>query len=110
MSVPPGDSAAGPRDAARLIADADLANARIAIAGVAGRTPTLASEELSAIAATPVALKAECLQVTGSFKLRGVLAKIAALGDRGAAGLVTASAGNHARAVAHAARIRGLRC
>ncbi len=110
MSVPPGDPPAGPHDAARLIADADLANARTAIAGVVRRTPTLASEELGVRAATPVALKAECLQVTGSFKLRGVLAKVAALGDRAAAGLVTASAGNHARAVAHAARLRGLRC
>ena len=81
MSVPPGDPAAGPREAARLIADADLVGARAAIAGVVRRTPALASEELSAIAATPVALKAECLQVTGSFKLRGVLAKVAALGD-----------------------------
>ena len=58
----------------------------------------------TALAGTSVALKAECLQVTGSFKLRGALSKVAALGDRAAAGLLTASAGNHARAVAHAAR------
>ena len=53
-----------------------------------------------------MALKAECLQGTGSFKLRGALSKVAALGERASAGLVTASAGNHARAVAQAARLR----
>jgi threonine dehydratase len=57
-----------------------------------------------------VALKAECLQRGGSFKLRGALAKVAALGARAGAGLVTASAGNHARAVALAARIQGIGC
>jgi threonine dehydratase len=55
-------------------------------------------------------LKAENLQRTGSFKLRGALAKIAALGDACAAGVVTASAGNHGQAVAYAARTRGVRC
>ena len=55
-------------------------------------------------------LKAECLQATGSFKLRGALSKVAALGAARAAGLSTASAGNHARAVAQAARVRGVGC
>jgi threonine dehydratase len=55
-------------------------------------------------------LKAECLQVTGSFKLRGALSKVAALGQRVGPGLVTASAGNHARAVAQAARVTGVSC
>jgi threonine dehydratase len=57
-----------------------------------------------------VALKAENLQRTGSFKLRGALAKIAALGEQCAAGVVTASAGNHGQALAYAARARGVRC
>ncbi len=57
-----------------------------------------------------MALKAECLQGTGSFKLRGALNKVAALGERASSGLVTASAGNHARAVAQAARLRGVGC
>ena len=57
-----------------------------------------------------MALKAENLQRTGSFKLRGALAKIAALGESCSAGVVTGSAGNHAQAVAYAARARGLRC
>ena len=55
-------------------------------------------------------LKAESLQVSGSFKLRGALAKLAALGARANGGLIAASAGNHARAVAQAARLAGVGC
>jgi threonine dehydratase len=96
--------------AQELIERADLEAARRAVQGVAVRTPTLACEELASAAGTAVALKAECLQGTGSFKLRGALSKVAALGDRAQAGLLTASAGNHARAVAEAARLRGVGC
>lgn len=102
--------AATQRAPAELLAAIDPANARAALAGVTVHTPTLLSAELSEIAGSTVALKAECLQATGSFKLRGALRKVAALGERAAAGLVTASAGNHARAVAEAARIRGVSC
>lgn len=70
----------------------------------------LSSGALSERAGAPVALKAENLQRTGSFKLRGALAKIAALGEECAAGVVTASAGNHGQALAYAARARGIRC
>jgi threonine dehydratase len=73
-------------------------------------TPVLSSRTLSERAGATVALKAENLQRTGSFKLRGALAKIAALGDDCAAGVVTASAGNHGQAVAYAAQARGVRC
>ncbi len=97
-------------DAAQLIARADLDGARAAIAGVAVATPTIVCAELAEAAQMPVALKAECLQLTGSFKLRGALHKVSALGERAAAGLITASAGNHARAVAQAARVRGIAC
>jgi threonine dehydratase len=93
-----------------LIARVDLQAARRSIAGVAVRTPTIANEDLAELAGTPVALKAECLQGTGSFKLRGALAKTAALGERATPGLVTASAGNHGRAVAQAARVAGVGC
>jgi threonine dehydratase len=65
---------------------------------------------LSERAGVTIALKAENLQRTGSFKLRGALAKLAALGDRCAAGVITASAGNHGQALAYAARARGVRC
>jgi threonine dehydratase len=92
------------------MAAVDLAAARRAVAASAVRTPTIGCEDLRELAGTPTALKAECLQVTGSFKLRGALSKLAALADRAAAGVVTASAGNHARALAQAARLRGVAC
>ena len=55
-------------------------------------------------------LKAENLQGTGSFKLRGAMSKITALGEETARGVVCGSAGNHAQAVAYAARSRGVPC
>jgi threonine dehydratase len=68
------------------------------------RTPVFASPALSELAGVPVALKAENLQRTGSFKLRGAANAIAKLPqERLACGIVAASAGNHAQAVAHAA-------
>jgi threonine dehydratase len=88
----------------------DVRQAAEAGAGIIRETPVLSSGTLSERAGATVALKAENLQRTGSFKLRGALAKIAALGDGCAAGLVTGSAGNHAQAVAYAARARGLHC
>jgi threonine dehydratase len=103
---PPSDAAT----AAELIARADLEGARRAILGVTARTATIASAEASEAAGTVVSLKAECLQETGSFKLRGVLSKVAALGEYASSGLVTASAGNHARALARAARLTGVGC
>src|SRR3954466_4911513 len=97
-------------EAGELLAGADLKAARGAVAELALRTPVVPCAELSELAGTQVLLKAECLQVTGSFKIRGALNRIAALGSAAAPGLVTASAGNHARAVAYAARAKGLRC
>ena len=88
----------------------DVDAARRAIADLAVRTPVLPAESLAAEPGGSVMLKAECLQRTGSFKLRGVLSKIAALGDAATGGLVTASAGNHGQAVAYAARLHGLAC
>ena len=70
----------------------------------------LSSRTLSERTGMMVALKAENLQSTGSFKIRGALAKIAALGDACAPGVVTASAGNHGQAVAYAARELGVVC
>src|SRR3954471_16917704 len=99
----------GAATTARLIADADVERAQTAVGALAVRTPTLVSEELTERAGGPVALKAECLQRSGSFKLRGALSKLAALGDA-PGGLVTASAGNHGRAVAYAACAKGVDC
>jgi threonine dehydratase len=89
---------------------ADVRRAAAAGAGLVRETPVLSSRTLGERCGGTVALKAENLQRTGSFKLRGALAKLAALGDGCAAGVVTASAGNHAQAVAYAARARGVPC
>jgi threonine dehydratase len=96
--------------ASTLVAAADLGSSVRAVAGQVVRTPVLPSIELSELLGSPVMLKAECLQATGSFKLRGVLNLLASLGGGASAGLITASAGNHARAVAYVASLRGLEC
>jgi threonine dehydratase len=103
-------SSKDPATYAACAAEVDLQAARTAIAPVAVRTPLIACDDLVSAAGGPVLLKAESLQGSGSFKLRGALAKLAALGDRASGGVVAASAGNHARAVAHAARLAGVAC
>ena len=88
---------------------ADIEEARQRLAGVARETPVYGSETFSRIAGRDVWLKAENLQRTGAFKVRGAVNKIATLshGER-AAGVVAASAGNHGQAVAWAAREAGI--
>jgi threonine dehydratase len=88
----------------------DVRRAAEAGAGVIRETPLLSSRTLTERTGITVALKAENLQRTGSFKIRGALAKIASLGDACEEGVVCASAGNHAQAVAYAARERGVSC
>lgn len=88
----------------------DVAAARPAVESIARRTPVLSSRTISERAGGIVALKAENLQRTGSFKIRGVAAKLAALGDGCSAGVVAASAGNHAQSLAAGARARGVPC
>ena len=89
----------------------DVAAARPAVERVARRTPVLSSRTLSERTGGAVLLKAENLQRTGSFKVRGAAAKLAALGpERCAAGVVCASAGNHAQGLAAAARAIGVPC
>jgi threonine dehydratase len=88
---------------------ADVRAARPAVEAVARRTPILSTRTFSERAGGTVVLKAENLQRTGSFKVRGVAAKLAALGEEGCArGVVAASAGNHAQALAAAAAARGI--
>ena len=88
---------------------AEISLARERIHGIARVTPVYGSETLSRLAGRPVHLKAENLQRTGSFKIRGAVNKLATLDDRQrAAGVVAASAGNHAQAVAWAAREAGI--
>ena len=88
----------------------DVAAARERIADVARPTPALPSATLSDRLGAAVALKAENLQRTGSFKVRGATNKVSVLGPRCARGVVAGSAGNHAQALAHAARARGVPC
>lgn len=84
---------------------ADAIAARERIAPHVRRTPLLPSDALTARAGTAVSLKAENLQVTGSFKPRGVVNAVLALPrDRLERGVITMSAGNTAVALAYAAR------
>jgi len=88
-----------------------IRRAREAGGDLVRHTPSLTSRALSQGCGGTVVLKAENLQRTGSFKVRGALAKLAALGPEGvAAGVVAGSAGNHALSLAYAARLRGVRC
>jgi threonine dehydratase len=87
----------------------EIEAARRGLAGIANATPVYGSETLSRLAGRAVVLKAENLQRTGSFKVRGAVTRIAALSDsERAAGVVAASAGNHGQAVAWAARQAGI--
>ena len=89
---------------------ADIERARALLDGVARVTPVYGSETFSRLVGREVQLKAENLQRTGSFKTRGAVNKLASLGEtERAAGVVAASAGNHAQAVAWAAREAGVR-
>jgi threonine dehydratase len=88
---------------------ADIRAARERLAGVARETPVYPSETLSRLTGRRVLLKAENLQRTGSFKIRGAYNTIAQLTEEErVAGVVTASAGNHGQAVAWAAREAGI--
>ncbi len=104
------DRTLGVADAAALTAD-DVQRAAAAGDGVIRETPVLSSQTLAERTGATIALKAENLQRTGSFKLRGALAKIASLTDSECAhGVVAGTAGNHGQAVAFAARARGVHC
>jgi threonine dehydratase len=84
---------------------ADVEAARGRILGHARATPVYGSETLSRRAGRKVWLKAENLQRTGSFKVRGAVNRLSLLGpEERSAGVIAASAGNHGQAVAWAAR------
>jgi threonine dehydratase len=87
----------------------DIVAARRVIDGRLHRTPLVGSAALGARIGAPLFFKPESWQKTGSFKPRGVLTKIATLSDEERArGLVAASAGNHAQALAWAAGALGI--
>jgi len=88
----------------------ELEAARERIAGHARVTPLYSSETFGRRTGREVWLKAENLQRTGSFKVRGAFNKLSTLSEEErAAGVVTASAGNHGQAVAWAARELGVK-
>ena len=88
---------------------ADVEAARERLRGVTQLTPIHYSETFSRRTGRKVLLKAENLQRTGAFKIRGAVNRIATLSDaERSAGVVTASAGNHGQAVAWAAREAGV--
>ncbi len=88
---------------------ADIEAARETIAGVARVTPMETSQFLAEILGSPVHLKCENLQRTGAYKVRGAYNRLSTLSaDERAAGVVAASAGNHAQGVALAARELGI--
>jgi threonine dehydratase len=94
------DSLASPEQLQRIHAAAE---------NIVRRTPVFGVNSISERCGGQVMIKAENLQRTGSFKLRGALAKLALLSES-TRGVVAGSAGNHAQALAYAARARGIPC
>lgn len=86
----------------------DVLDAAARIAGRIVRTPILRNTTLDRATNATVLLKPECLQRTGSFKLRGATNAILRLADQGVRDIVAYSSGNHAQAVACAAAAAGL--
>ncbi|HEX5282546.1 MAG TPA: threonine ammonia-lyase [Bryocella sp.] len=96
--------------AAQNLTLADIKAARERLNGSIYTTPCARSEMLSRQTGQSIFLKLENLQMTGSFKERGALSKIATLTPEEAQrGVIAASAGNHAQGVAHHATERGIR-
>jgi threonine dehydratase len=89
-----------------LVGITEIEDARRLLEGVSVRTPLDRSRSLSEVVGAEVLIKCENLQRTGSFKIRGAYNRIARLSpEEKAAGVVAASAGNHAQGVALAATL-----
>ncbi|KAM3388900.1 hypothetical protein ACQJBY_011190 [Aegilops geniculata] len=101
-----GQSAEGQGYAADI---SSIREAQARIAPCVHKTPILSSTSIDAIAGKQLFFKCECFQKAGAFKIRGASNAIFALDDNQAAkGVVTHSSGNHAAAVALAAKLRGI--
>jgi len=88
----------------------DVYKARQKIAAIATRTPLISSPWLTELVGACVYLKLECLQKTGSFKIRGAANKMVSLtADERERGVITVSSGNHGRAVSYVARQLGIK-
>ena len=86
----------------------DVLSAQEYLRGVVVRTPALRALALDERAGCPLVAKAECLQLTGSFKVRGALNRVRMLpADARAGGLLTVSAGNAALGLAFAGHVLG---
>ena len=100
--------AGNPRTLEESVTARDVERAARRVSDLIRETPVLSAGEISRRVGAEVTLKAESLQRTGSFKLRGAGHKLSRLSKSELrAGVVAASAGNHAQAVAVAARRRG---
>jgi threonine dehydratase len=87
-----------------------IEQARERIKAIARRTPIERSRWLTSELGREIWLKLECFQVTGSFKIRGAMARLSRLSEaEKARGVLTVSAGNHGLAVAHCAEALSLR-
>jgi threonine dehydratase len=89
----------------------DIVKARELLQGLARKTPLQSSNTFSKLAGTSIFLKLECLQLTGSFKVRGASVKVSKLSEKQANfGVIAASAGNHAQGVAYSAARKKIPC
>jgi len=89
----------------------DILKAKELLAETVRKTPLLHSRTFSGLAGTNLFLKLECLQLTGSFKVRGAFVKVSKLSDKQVGhGVIAASAGNHAQGVAYAAATKRIPC
>ncbi|WP_415282861.1 threonine ammonia-lyase [Candidatus Nitrososphaera sp. FF02] len=89
----------------------DIVKARSLLDGIVRKTPLQRTNTFSKMAGTNVFVKMEYLQLTGSFKVRGALAKLGRLSEKQAGyGVIAASAGNHAQGVAFASARKNVSC
>lgn len=88
----------------------DIEKAAERLSGISVRTPLLQNYELDQIAGGTVLIKPECLQVAGSFKIRGAYNRLSQLtAEQASNGVVAWSSGNHAQGVAAAGAMLGIR-
>lgn len=92
------------------VALSDIQQAGERIKPYVKRTPLLRAEKLGELLGCDAYIKPECLQLTGSFKIRGATNKILSMTDEERAkGIIASSSGNHAQGVAFAARMLGIK-
>jgi threonine dehydratase len=105
------ESVWNPEKKRRIPTIEDIVKAQELLSGIIRRTPLQTSRTFSGLAGTNLFLKLECLQVTGSFKVRGAFVKISRLSHKQTGyGVIAASAGNHAQGLAYAATIKKIPC